>query len=534
MDVYDLILQKGTLNALKYAQSIERTNYRLASEIDDAVIDVFNKFSQSHIGTYDYAPVATPQPRQQKQQVPNAAISQFVEDLHRQEEKGGGDQLFDDRSFLFKVIHQLVSAGYDFRLVKYAFSSGNYHKLYSSLGKLVLSPNDTKLIQQVAENLANLPKITYGGLGNDLRSNAIKLIKGKLPSETYNQIFHESADILSKESTVAVGGVQNTVRNYLGTNSAPKVWHPALKDSVSEFKKAITSDPSSASFKRQKVDAIMKEAKGMKPNEIIELLKQKGLSRAVGELEGHLGIGSLSSPGSGFGVTANGAAASEKIAEETLTKSESGAGVILKFISTKIPGLSKFLPMFMKFLPWIAAFFEGKGLIEEIQEYGWDGKTICDACAMITTICSMIPPLSPVAIPVSLAVHGICFVGELFGGMKHEEKTSKTHAGKLITLDDIKKAAGEASFNSLDSNDQKIIQNLYSQYKDDESRLSEEVNKAKNSNQFHDALHAVAVVYNALHTDHNAIPALPSPATSPSAPSTTSRSRYIFRPVYAA
>jgi hypothetical protein len=27
---------------------------------------------------------------------------------------------------------------------------------------------------------------------------------------------------------------------------------------------------------------------------------------------------------------------------------------------------------------------------------------------------------------------------------------------------------------------------------------------------------------------------LPSPATSPSAPSTTSRSRYIFRPVYAA
>ena len=37
MDVYELILHKGYVGALLYANSIDSTNYRLASEIDLAV-----------------------------------------------------------------------------------------------------------------------------------------------------------------------------------------------------------------------------------------------------------------------------------------------------------------------------------------------------------------------------------------------------------------------------------------------------------------------------------------------------------------
>jgi hypothetical protein len=41
MDVYELIIQKGTLGALKYANQIENKNYRLASQIDEAVVNFY-------------------------------------------------------------------------------------------------------------------------------------------------------------------------------------------------------------------------------------------------------------------------------------------------------------------------------------------------------------------------------------------------------------------------------------------------------------------------------------------------------------
>jgi len=48
VDVYELILEKGTIGALKYAQDIEQKNYRIASKIDSAVAEIysFTKFAQ--------------------------------------------------------------------------------------------------------------------------------------------------------------------------------------------------------------------------------------------------------------------------------------------------------------------------------------------------------------------------------------------------------------------------------------------------------------------------------------------------------
>jgi hypothetical protein len=528
MDVYDLILQKGTLNALKYAQSIERTNYRLASEIDDAVIDVFNKFSQSHIGTYDYAPVATPQPRQQTQSL-HPLSNPEIDELHRKEQTPG-----DAGNFWLKVTGDLIKYGYNYRLIINMMKKFQINNLKIILEKIPTASNQTQLIEEASNIIAKLPSNPLIPGAKSLRELALQSVKNSgLSSDIGNNIVHEVAGNLSKITKPVGGGLFNRAPSVLES------MHPTLGNQgvLDNFRQAVVADTGtlglSAAEKNVKVLSVMNEIKGKNPQEIVNILKNNGLNTAANEAESFFGIGTAT-PGTAIGAAGEGLNASEQIAKETSSAGEGVTGTIIKLLAKVFPGIEEWLP---KILPWlgpIAAIFEAKGLIEEFNEYGMDKKTACDAAGMITSVLALIPGTQEFTLPITLAVHGFCFAAELFGGMKHDEKTSKTHGGKLITLDDIKKAAGEASFNSLDSNDQKIIQNLYSQYKDDESRLSEEVNKAKNSNQFHDALHAVAVVYNALHTDHNAIPALPSPATSPSAPSTTSRSRYIFRPVYAA
>jgi lipoprotein-anchoring transpeptidase ErfK/SrfK len=57
MDVYELIIQKGTLGALKYANQIENKNYRLASQIDEAVVNFYRneemvRIAQGQFGYY--------------------------------------------------------------------------------------------------------------------------------------------------------------------------------------------------------------------------------------------------------------------------------------------------------------------------------------------------------------------------------------------------------------------------------------------------------------------------------------------------
>ena len=202
--------------------------------------------------------------------------------------------------------------------------------------------------------------------------------------------------------------------------------------------------------------------------------------------------------------------------------SEGGASIIVKNLAKLNPKFAELVPKLMPFIGWIAAAFEAKGLYDEVSEYGLDGKTLCDAAALISTACSFIPPLTPLAVPISLAIHVGCFF------VQHDPKKQKLSPGKTLTTEQVQQAANTASFASLDPSDQKIIQNLYAQYKDNTSELSTQVNQAKNTDQFKDPLNSLGVVYKAIHIDPNAIPPLaPTTNTGNLAPTSFNYSKFL-------
>lgn len=508
MDAYGLILEQGAINALKYAQNIDKKNHKLASEIDSAVVDIFRKFSQTDMNINQYQNMLPQQSNAPiiKQQVSDKEINQFVDDLHRKEELPN-DRLIDDKYPLVNIIHNLVAAGYDFRLIKYSILTSKIPQLNSIINKLstgtLNAAQQAEYIEQAGLILSKLPSRGFMPLTNSLRDVALNKIKslGTVNPSTYNEIIHEAAGNLSKFTQPASSTPKTFLQNLIGKNqpaSALNKMHPALAENTfyNTLKSEIQADLSAGNTGgsalnplqlNKEVSDVIQSLKGKKPNEILEILKNRGLNNAAQTVEKQL---------SGAGVQI-----SEDIAKSSLSTSESGAGFILKNLAKVFPGIEEFIPKLMPFLGLLAAFFEGKGLIEEIQEYGFDGKTICDTVGMITTVCSMIPPLAPYAIPVSLIAHGVC----LFG-FHHDPKNSNISGGQYITTDDVKKASETAQFSSLDPSDQKILQQLYKQYSNIPEQFSEELNKAKNANQFKNVLNSLGVAYRAIHGDATAIP----------------------------
>ena len=234
----------------------------------------------------------------------------------------------------------------------------------------------------------------------------------------------------------------------------------------------------------QKALGSLSQSRGMAP-----LLSKDpaAISAATEALKGADPVAGLLSTQFAEHLGTTGLADAGKVVATAPSASEGTAAKMLASLATKYPAAAGAIEVLGKFLGPIAVAFQGKGVFDDYEKYGWDSRTICDAISLLLGVASLFAP--EIAGPLWL----ISSVGCMFA--HHGEPVQQQGQNpESITEEAITAREANINWTDLSSKDQSTASNLYTQNSSDENKLKQAFFGAMKSNQFDKPLDVMAAL----------------------------------------
>ena len=263
------------------------------------------------------------------------------------------------------------------------------------------------------------------------------------PAE-YQNFIHDAAGSMKNS-------LNESLRRHKVLKKIPKAIHPAVEN----FESLTPAQKNSL--------------RGKSIEEVKKIFENSKIKNLLQDFEKHIEKG-----GKGF-------EAAEKLLQETPSKN---AGILkqgFQLLAEKYPLVGKYMPMLEKFLGPIAVFLEGKGFFEELHEYGWDAKTICNFASLIAGAGTVL------GIEFLAPIWGILSIGCII--VQHGQKKSAPDEKNKADISDINDEnvnalVGKVQISDLSQKDQELSQQMYDQYKGNEEQLINEFNSAATGGKF--------------------------------------------------
>ena len=483
VDVYELILDQGCLGALKYADQIERTNIRLASKIDSAVSEIYKntRFAQDANNPYNISPNYNPN---QELNAPN---------LPAQNASGQVGNSSVPMPSLSNLGMGIAGSGVDAAARIQAFKRAMAIRYNGQLRlfKTYLQQGNTISATNILNNAPKDLSFYFGGNSVAIRSNFIKAAQDTLGvgSPKYIEFIQTAAGQYAADTAKALAnkGIGGVVGKFLPTQQKVGTFiHPGIQNLQSvlpgvtqaELKGMDIADATKLMARKDLEFAMSHGAvtpaeftqfANETPNAIYSFLKK------TGEQTTHLEALQKY-------ITTDGLKASEQLltnaAPSNVGKLES---ILTKLIGegSKFSFLGGILKFGGKILGPLAVVLDAKGFFDEYEEYGLDGKTICDLCSVMLGAASLIPPLTEFAGPLWLVVSlGCMFV-------QHGKPAEKTQSNQLNTQNNSQSGSSSSTdSNKLSPQDQQLYDNLIKENLGNTDQLNLVMEQALDNGQF--------------------------------------------------
>lgn len=489
MDVYKLILEQGTLGALKYANKIEEINPNLASEIDSAVIRLCKI---ARVGDNSTRTAQRPQdipypsdfrsrfsvPSYQQQQ--NSAPAYRTRDTGNVNEQG---YLRPTNETTKKIDNAANNPWWPIdTFIDYApdaYKLRDATKLFEGQSAIQTAYQaDPKVLNRKLELFEKLIKNGHWDEAIKILNKSQKefVMLGKPPVVIRQKFLDTAAKALGKpELQKFINQAAASLKADLATKSKLLSKIP-LVNKIPQISGSNWTHPAVEIFD-EFTPAQKNQFRGKTVEEVLELLnKTPGQKMRAKRFQKFISPG-----GPGFGAT-------EKFLQTAPNKN---TGIIQKMLfelAEKFPQAAKafeFVAKSAKFLGPIAAIFEGVGVIQDYNTYGWDAKTICNAVSAIAGIGSLIPGPH---VPIFGALWLIMSVGCAF--VQHGPKKAKDGGPKEkpaeISDEKIDALVGKIKMSDLSPGDQATAREIYNEFKDYPDQLNEKFNQAARNNGMFD------------------------------------------------
>lgn len=600
MDVYDLIIKKGIINSLRYANKLDTTDHILASKIDKATQRILFRLSQNQPNYSDFInelensgpnqnndyyqqylrnqqiqqnenrnqPIQT-QPSQkiqlppvstQKIQLPpvsNTPTPQHYPAFPKATAEVGAG-IYGLNSFVSP------KSSFNFLLSLYQKDPNpkNLKNLTNFLSHAPSDINDSR-IKFLVSKLGNNNPIVQNWLKKyPLRSDLIKQAEQDLNPNAFNELLRSTTEKLNGSnihpavsiSDDAVFSTNTFARieksdpelaeklksfmasykrinpnitpdqaiqktsNALGKDFPPNLAQNLIEESESSILNNISKSVEFSKLPDATRVNLISELKGAKSikemKSIIDSVEQSNLGNASksflqNELENHLNSAPVTN-------------AMKSTVSEAESASSGLLSNLIEKISTKWPSLGGPLKIISKaagpILGGITLLLGAWGLWNEVHEYDWDSRTLCDCAGALASAITIVDP-EPISKGVSFAIGLALGIGCLF--VQHDKD-------KEFTMDKVKKESEGVNFKDLSPNDQSMVKSLYNSNKGSDN-LDAVFNNAKNSGKFEDPIKSWAVYYKEiLNGGNNSIIPSDSSSNVQSPPTTSS----IIKPMY--
>jgi len=455
MDVYELIIQKGTLGALKYANQIENKNYRLASQIDEAVVNFYRNEEMVRIAQKQYGYYTPPgqnikQPDKQYKVPPRGTPDPdgYLRSPASEDPLNNTKNNLYQAPKLFRV-KRLKDIAQQEKLFK-AFESA------LQAGKIDKAIDLFKKSNPLLWTNLNTPPMRQRFL-----DSALKILK--YPSPEYEKFIKNVAGIMSQESSSRFipGILKNPAKNLLNLGVAI---HPAIK-----------SAPGFESL----TPAIKKELMGKSFDEAKYILEQKTVgTQFLQDFKQYIaqrGPGYFSEKYLQFAPRAK-----EKIVNQGILK-----------LMEKFPQLEEAFAIFGgakiligKLLGPIILAMDAKNLWDDVDVYGWDGKNICQLLSLIIGVADTASGISTLAsggatAPITALLSVLWLVSSIGCGVvaQHDMPISGKSTPQLqentdqITDNNIKNLIGKVKMSDLSMDDQRRARDIFNNWKNNKQAM---------------------------------------------------------------
>lgn len=470
MNVHDLILDRGLIGALKYADEVEKTNHKLASEIDLAVKTLYSQINgDSFIKTAQFQPLTPYRPQTSPAALSNSPVQsntpiQTIQPKNIGVAKKPQSPWLDNTG----VVPSAINGAYRYKVLQ--DSLGQFYKLrlkefQDALRDVVANRSDDVAMNKAAEILSKSPHSYSQG----------NMFNGK----TVRQLFNEEAQRILKSEPQLLSNLHDRTafllakpapsfldkaKGRLGLGTAENFLHPSVKN-FTPF--GLSPDDT---------ELLKKKLVGKGPAEIRDIMINAGLEDAF---EAHMSPG-----GKGYKAVQQAVSKGVGASEGMLAKA-------LEALSAKFPALAEFMPKIFKFLGPLAVILEAKGFFDDLQKYGMDGKTTCNLISLLLGAASLIPPIAAVAGPLWM----IASVGCMF--VQHDQSKTPDAA---ITQAMVEQRAASITFDQLTAKDKASAEKLFIANQDNETNLQSAFNDARRNKVFEKPLDVMAAIYKQMNT----------------------------------
>lgn len=459
MDVYGLILDKGILGAMSYANKIDRTNYRLASKIDYATDDLI-KISQFQPMQFvqpaappaqlNQGPTSAPQLIGPEKQVTDEELVRiFGPDILKEKPVQGNDFL-GINNFWWETLRTGLAIGLTPLATRYWVQRMQLNKVTTLVNDIqninLLNPLSSVDSAEKIKELTDIIDRAPGPLKTSLARNPIN-IKGALIKKIIDSVKNpQIAD------EILMGVLDNsTIRN--------KAVHPILKNN-------------------NKLGYLFGNGRTQLQSDISDLIKNKKIKvsdlygKTISELEEIMISNGKTMPKISSALPQAGAIRTRAIngvADSIVDAGEaSKTGMIGKLMtsaSQKFPFLKTVLPFVAKIAGPLFVVLSAKNLYDDYVKLNGkvDSKWWCEFLACLASIAALVPPLTPIAGPLALALN----VGCMF--FKREEKKDPSQ----LMPSDYKNRMANITREQLSQKDVGMVDSLFNEYSSNKKLLQQ-------------------------------------------------------------
>lgn len=507
VDVYELILERGTIGALLYANEIENKNIKLANEIDRVVNGLLR--TSQYVGPRKDVPYNQNTVREMPSapSAPSAGSGKLDPKIVKQLAP-------QDQSFYEQYLNLPLGASRNLYLYKLA-------ELMIKRGKIAYDKGISKLIKMVEDGGAEAEPAA-AKLSEIIAKSSLKQPLEKWFENIKSEKLVGRAEIIKAVQDSGLdGGVKADI-----INSAAHQFEKKQNLLSNVTKKIPFTRPTPNTLltniaKSQDLpDDVVKSLQGEDPSKWVNILKNNKVDDTI--IDGVKNVLSSSSSDISKGILVEPEAAQALAAVSNAAAEAQGP---LANALNKVLGVLK-NPAVAKILGVLAVAFEAHEVYEDITKYGWDFKTIYDIAQTVATTLSLFPATAPVAIPVSLALGFGSFL------VHHDPKDDKT--SNDFKPEDVVERMKNITFNDLTASDKQKLISTAENCKKNNADFRASVSQGLDNHAFEHPLDVTAITKKFMDQDPSIIPgADPSisdvPQTSNSKPATTSNFKFNLK-----
>ena len=477
MDVYELIIQKGTLGAIAYANQIENKNYRLASKIDEAVMSMCRNAGMVRIaqtqkqfgyfrpprGTPD-PPRGTPDPERNKQFGYFRVQPRGTPDPDGYLRTPPSDNPLNDITNNLYQVPKLFRAN---RLKNIA----QQEKLFKAFESALQAGNIDKAIKFFKQSNPFITSLE----SSTMRQRFLESASKKLNPKQYTDFLNDVAKIMAQEN--ASRFIPSILKNPVSKLNLLKAVHPVIKNA-----------PGFQSL----TPAIKSQLMGKSLEDSYNILatRTRG-TQFFTNLDTYL----QSHAHSDF--------IHRYLRFAPRTKESIVNQGILKLVE-KFPQIEKAFEvvggvkvLIGKLLGPIILGMDAINLWHDVEVYGWDGKNICQLLSVIIGAASVASSALAVGTaggtaPITAALGTLWVISSIGCGLvaQHDMPIPGKSSPELqentdqINDSNIKKLINKVKMSDLSQDDQNRAKEIFNNWKNNNERMKSEFYRQANAGLF--------------------------------------------------